>query len=56
MQGRSEEQRRDLARRVTAALDQLLPQVEIISVNVAEFERATYFNKLKLQAEAGLPS
>ena len=45
MEGRSQEQKRDLSDRIVRALKSLLPAVEIISINVRDFERATYCNR-----------
>ena len=44
MEGRTVEQRSALSTAVVRALKRLLPQVEMVSMNVAEFERATYRN------------
>ncbi|MBN9519020.1 5-carboxymethyl-2-hydroxymuconate Delta-isomerase [bacterium] len=44
MEGRTREQKKDLSERVVRAIRALLPGVEIIAVNVADFERATYCN------------
>ena len=48
MQGRSVEQRAALSKSVIEALSELFPQVPRIAINVAEFERATYFNRAML--------
>jgi 5-carboxymethyl-2-hydroxymuconate isomerase len=50
MQGRTVEQRRDLSQRVIRALAGLFPSVPVISMNVPEFERATYCNRVMLDA------
>ncbi|HWT02024.1 MAG TPA: 5-carboxymethyl-2-hydroxymuconate Delta-isomerase [Pyrinomonadaceae bacterium] len=44
MEGRTQEQKRALSEAVVRALKELLPAVEIISVSVRDFERATYCN------------
>jgi 5-carboxymethyl-2-hydroxymuconate isomerase len=44
MEGRTQEQKRALSERVVRALKELLPAVEIISMNIREFEKATYCN------------
>ena len=44
MEGRTPEQKRDLSTKVVRALKALLPRVEIISMNVREFEQSTYCN------------
>lgn len=46
LEGRSERQKADLFAGVVLALKSLLPAVEILSMNVREFERATYRNAL----------
>ena len=45
MQGRSIEQRADLSRRIVGALVDMFPSVQRIATNIAEFEKATYFNR-----------
>ena len=44
MEGRTRAQKKALSEKVVRALKELLPAVEIISMNVREFERATYCN------------
>jgi len=48
MQGRSIEQRADLSRRIVGELVAMFPQVENVATNIAEFEKATYFNRSML--------
>lgn len=45
MQGRSVEQRAALSRAIVSELAEMFPLIPRIAVNVAEFERATYFNR-----------
>jgi 5-carboxymethyl-2-hydroxymuconate isomerase len=45
MQGRSEQQKQDLSRRIIQKLKSLLPNVPVISMNVSDFEKATYCNR-----------
>lgn len=45
MQGRTDEQKANLSRRIVSALNGLFPQVPIISMNVRDFEKASYCNK-----------
>lgn len=45
MEGRTTEQKADLSRRVIQQLNQLLPNLSILSINITEFEKATYSNK-----------
>lgn len=44
MEGRTQEQKKDLSHRIVRTLKSLLPEVEIISMNVRDFEKATYCN------------
>lgn len=53
MEGRTIEQKKGLSRRVVGALQDLLPDVEIISISIHDFERATYFNASMIGAEDG---
>jgi len=45
MQGRSVEQRAALSNAIVSELAEMFPLLPRIAVNVAEFERATYFNR-----------
>jgi 5-carboxymethyl-2-hydroxymuconate isomerase len=45
MEGRTVEQKANLSRKIVAKLKHLLPDVPVISVNIREFERATYCNR-----------
>jgi 5-carboxymethyl-2-hydroxymuconate isomerase len=45
MQGRTVEQRKALSMAVVKRLKELLPDVPVISMNVMEFEKATYTNR-----------
>ncbi|WP_421807532.1 5-carboxymethyl-2-hydroxymuconate Delta-isomerase [Flagellimonas sp.] len=45
MEGRSTEQKADLSRRIVSELKVLFPEVPIISINIRDFEKATYCNK-----------
>jgi 5-carboxymethyl-2-hydroxymuconate isomerase len=45
MQGRTIEQRADLSRRIVSELAGVFPALHRIATNVAEFEKATYFNR-----------
>ena len=55
MEGRTTEQKAMLSTAVVRALKRLLPHVEIVSMNVSEFERVTYRNAtvVDLQDVAG---
>ena len=45
MQGRTDVQKADLSRRIVAKLNELFPEVPIISMNIRDFEKASYCNK-----------
>lgn len=49
MQGRSVEQRAALSKAVVGELAYMFPQLSRIAMNVAEFERATYFNRAMIR-------
>ena len=45
MEGRTIAQKKDLSERIVTALKSMFPEVPIISINVRDFEKATYCNK-----------
>ena len=45
MQGRNTEQKSNLSKKIVTVLNAMLPTVPIISINVTDFEKATYCNK-----------
>ena len=45
MEGRSTEQKANLSRKIIERLNQMLPDISILSINIREFEMATYCNK-----------
>jgi 5-carboxymethyl-2-hydroxymuconate isomerase len=45
MEGRSKEQKANLSTKIIERLNQLLPDIDILSMNVRDFEMATYSNK-----------
>ena len=49
MQGRSVEQRAALSKAVVGELADMFPRLSRIAMNVAEFERATYFNRAMIR-------
>lgn len=51
MEGRTTEQKADLSQRITKALNELLPDLSIVSMNISEFEKATYSNKSLIDPE-----
>lgn len=48
MQGRTTEKKAQLSKAIVARLNEMLPEVPNIAMNVYDFEAATYFNKSKL--------
>jgi 5-carboxymethyl-2-hydroxymuconate isomerase len=45
MEGRSIEQKADLSRKIIERLNDMFPAISILSMNIREFEKATYSNK-----------
>ncbi|MBA4185324.1 MAG: 5-carboxymethyl-2-hydroxymuconate Delta-isomerase [Acidobacteria bacterium] len=45
MEGRSIEQKANLSRKIIDRLNKMLPDISILSINISEFEKATYSNK-----------
>lgn len=45
MEGRSIEQKADLAKKIIERLNEMFPDISILSINIREFEKATYSNK-----------
>ena len=45
MEGRTTEQKQDLSKRIIRNLTAMFPQVPVISMNVTDFEKATYCNR-----------
>lgn len=45
MEGRSIEQKENLSRKIIERLHQMFPEISILSMNIREFELATYCNK-----------
>jgi 5-carboxymethyl-2-hydroxymuconate isomerase len=45
MEGRSNEQKENLSRRILERLNEIFPAIAILSINISEFEKATYSNK-----------
>jgi 5-carboxymethyl-2-hydroxymuconate isomerase len=48
MEGRSIEQKGDLSRKIIERLNEIFPEVSILSINISEFDKATYRNKALL--------
>jgi 5-carboxymethyl-2-hydroxymuconate isomerase len=45
MEGRSTEQKAALSKKIIQTLNEMFPDVSILSINIREFEKATYCNK-----------
>jgi 5-carboxymethyl-2-hydroxymuconate isomerase len=45
MEGRTTEQKADLCRKIISELNEMFPNISILSINISEFEKATYCNK-----------
>lgn len=45
MEGRSTEQKAKLSRKIMERLNEMFPDISILSMNISEFEKATYSNK-----------
>jgi 5-carboxymethyl-2-hydroxymuconate isomerase len=45
MEGRTTVQKADLSKQISIKLTELLPKISFLSVNISEFEMATYSNK-----------
>lgn len=48
MQGRTVEQKKYLSKAVVSALSCIFPNVPVISMNIEDFEKETYYNKSML--------
>lgn len=48
MQGRTEEQKANLSHKIVAKLNEMFPNVPIISMNIRDFEKTSYINKTML--------
>lgn len=51
MEGRSTGQKTNLSKQICTKLKELLPDVSFLSVNISEFEAATYSNKALINPE-----
>jgi 5-carboxymethyl-2-hydroxymuconate isomerase len=45
MEGRNTAQKADLSKRIITALKEMFPAVPVISMNIKDFEKATYCNR-----------
>ena len=48
MEGRTDAQKANLSKMIVSKLNALFPEVPIISINIRDFEKASYFNKSML--------
>lgn len=48
MQGRTDEQKANLSYKIVGKLNELFPNVPIISMNIRDFEKTSYINKTML--------
>ena len=48
MEGRSTEQKANLSKKIIERLNEMFPDISILSINIREFEKATYSNKASL--------
>ncbi|MFL1897243.1 5-carboxymethyl-2-hydroxymuconate Delta-isomerase [Aquimarina sp. 2-A2] len=48
MEGRTQEQKKKLSKSVVQTLQSIFPEVPILSINIMDFEKATYLNKSQL--------
>ncbi|KFF22901.1 5-carboxymethyl-2-hydroxymuconate Delta-isomerase [Chryseobacterium sp. JM1] len=51
MEGRNTEQKAELSKKICAQLTVLFPDISFLSVNISEFESATYCNKALINPE-----
>lgn len=51
MEGRNTEQKTELSKKICAQLTLLFPNISFLSVNISEFESATYCNKALINPE-----
>jgi len=45
MEGRSTEQKANLSKKIIERINDMFPDISILSINIREFEKATYSNK-----------
>jgi len=51
MEGRTAEQKTNLSRKIIERLNEMFPDISILSINIREFEKATYSNKALIHPE-----
>ena len=49
MEGRNTTQKAELSKNIISALKSIFPNVPIISINIRDFEKSTYCNKLMVE-------
>ena len=52
MEGRSSEQKAQLSNKMIERLNEMFPDISILSINIREFEKATYSNKALFRINA----
>ncbi|MDA6071967.1 5-carboxymethyl-2-hydroxymuconate Delta-isomerase [Flavobacterium sp. AC] len=45
MEGRNTDQKAKLSKAIVIKLNEVLPEIPVISINIKDFEKASYFNK-----------
>lgn len=45
MEGRNTDQKAKLSKEIVSKLNEILPEVPVISINIMDFEKSSYFNK-----------
>ncbi|GAA4277839.1 5-carboxymethyl-2-hydroxymuconate Delta-isomerase [Aquimarina mytili] len=45
MEGRNDQQKADLSKRIVSTLKSMFPDVPILSINIRDFEKSSYCNK-----------
>ncbi len=51
MEGRTTAQKKELSKQIITSLVAMFPHVPIISINIGDFEKATYCNRTMVQSE-----
>jgi len=49
MEGRNTDEKANLSKIIVSKLNRVLPEVPVISINIKDFEKASYFNKTMLE-------
>jgi len=48
MEGRTDEQKTNLSKRIVSKLNEMFPEIPILSMNIREFDKVSYINKTML--------